>query len=66
VGLGAFLADVLADLEFAEFVDEPGAEGDAEEERGEAGEGGPECNVAEEAERADLLGELLIKEEIEH
>ncbi len=52
VRLGAFLADVLADLEIAQVVDHPGAEGDAKKERGEAGAGGAEGGVAEDAERA--------------
>src|ERR1017187_5021513 len=55
VRFGAFLPDELADLELAKLVDEPWTQRDAQEERGERGEGGARSSVSEDAERADAL-----------
>jgi hypothetical protein len=61
VRLGAFLADVLADLEIAELVNQPGAKRNAKEECRKAGESGAGSGVPEDTERADVLEELFVE-----
>jgi hypothetical protein len=66
VGLGTFLADVLADLKLPELLDQPGAERDAQKQRGEARESRAHGSVAENAERAYVPVELFVEQKIEH
>jgi len=66
VAARAFFADVLSHLKFAELGDEPGSEGDAQKQRGDAGEGGTKGMVAEDAEAADGGIELLVEKVVEN
>ena len=54
VGLRAVLADVLADLEFTQAANHRRADDEADEQRGQAGEGGAEGQIAKDSERADM------------
>ncbi len=49
---GPFFADVLPDLKFAQLVDQPRPQRDAQEQRRQAGECRAEGGVPEDAERA--------------
>ena len=66
MALGAFFTNVLANLKFAQLADEQRAQHDAEQERGDAGEGGADGDVAEEAEAADGGIETIVEEIVKH
>ena len=61
----AFVADVLADLEVAQLADDGGADDEAHEERGQAGEGGAEGEETKNAERREIVEELFVEEPVE-
>src|SRR5262245_2276223 len=65
VRLRALLADLLADLEAAEAVDEPPAEEERDQHRGDDGHRRPEGDVAEDVE-GDGPGVQLVEEVVEH
>ena len=66
VGFRAFLADVLSDLKFAQLVDEPGPQRDAQEQSRDAGERRAEGSVPEDTQRAGIPVKLFVEQEIEH
>ena len=66
VRLGSIFADVLADLKLAQLADQPGAQRDAEEQRGQAGERGAGGDVAEDAEPRDQRRQLFVEQEVQH
>ena len=60
VRLRAFFADVLADLKFAQTLDDDGPDDQSGKKRGKAGEGGAERQITENAERREVVKELQI------
>src|SRR5258708_4772801 len=66
VRLGTLFTNVLPDLKLAQFVDEPWAQNNAEEERGQAGKRRAKGRVAEHAERADVSLQLFVEQPVEH
>src|ERR1017187_5900013 len=66
VGLWAILADVLADLKFAQLADQPGSQKDTEEERRQAGKQSARGDVAEYAEGTNRGIELFVQKPVEH
>ncbi len=67
VGLGAVFADVLADLEFAQAMNDGRANDQSDKQCSQAGEGGAEGQIAEDSERADMKDDksLLVEQPIE-
>ncbi len=65
MGLRAFFADVLADLKVAQALNYDRADDESGEKRGEAGEGGAEREIAEDAERRKVMVELQIEQPVE-
>ena len=53
MGLRSFFADELANLKFAQAVDDDGADDQCREKGGAAGECGAEREIAEDAERGE-------------
>src|SRR5579872_5466908 len=66
VSFGAFFANELLDLKSAKFFEDPGLHGERENQRGDAGDGGADGNVAENVEGADVWVESVIEEVVEH
>src|SRR5258708_5291780 len=67
--LRAFLTDVLADLEFAQLIDQPRPEDDAEKRRGRGGEGGAKGRGGEAAKGSEGPAEpieLFIQQVVKH
>ena len=66
VRLGAVFADVLADLKFAQLADQPGPQRDAQQQRRQAGERGPEGRVLEHPERRKVVEQLFEEQPVKH
>ena len=60
VRLRSFLADVLANLKFAQPLNHDGGDDESGEKSGEAGEGGAERQITEDAERRKVMKELQV------
>ena len=65
MGLRAFLADVLAYLEFAQPLDNEGADEQADKQRREGCKDATKREIAEDAEDAKVGEKLLVKQPIE-
>ena len=67
VGLWAVLANVLADLEFAQAMNDRRSDDQSDEQCGQAGEDGAKRQIAEDSERADVKDDksFLIQQPIE-
>ena len=65
VGLRAFFADVLSNLEIAETLDDERTDDESGEERGETGECGAESQITEDAEGREVVEELSVEEPVE-
>src|SRR5208283_4718231 len=67
VGLGAILADVLADLEVTQTANDGRPDQKTDEKRSEAGKGSAKRQIAKNSERADMKDDksLLVKQPIE-
>ena len=63
--LGPFFADELADLEFAQTVDDDGADDQCREQSGEAGKGCTKGQIAENAERRKIVEQLQVQQPVE-
>ena len=70
-GAGLFLVvlrtvftDVLADLEFAQLIDDEGPNEEGDEHCSETGKSGPERQIPEDAEGSEVGEKLLIKEPV--
>src|SRR5579862_209528 len=66
VRLGTFFANELLDLKSAKLFEDPGLHGERENQRGDAGDGGADGNVAEHVEGANVWVESVIEEVVEH
>ncbi len=66
VTLGAFLADVLADLEFAQLANQQGPEDETQQKRCDAGESGPDSDVPEQGEMDHRRVEPVVKQVVKH
>ncbi len=64
VRLGAVFADVLADLEFAQLLDDVRADEQRDEQRGERREGGAEREIAKDAEGVKERKELFVEQPV--
>ncbi len=67
MGLGAILANVLANLKFAQPMNDGRTDDETDEQRSEAGESGAKRQIAKDSERADMKDDesLLIQQPIE-
>ena len=65
VGFWAFLANVLPDLEITQSADDEWPNNQGGKERGQAGEGGAEGDVAEDAERGNVVLQLQEQQPVE-
>ena len=65
MGLGAFFADELADLKFAQTVDDDRADDQAGEKRGEAGKRCTKGQIAENAEWREVVEQLQVQQPVE-
>ena len=63
--LGAVFANVLTDLKLTQFLDYVRADEQRDQHRGEAGEGGAEGQIPEDAKGSEVRKKLLIKEPVE-
>ena len=64
VRLRAVFADVLADLEFAQLLDDVGPDEQRDQQRGEGGEGGAKREIAEDPERVKEREELFVEQPV--
>ena len=64
VVLGTVFADVLADLKFAQLLDDEGPDEEGDEHCGETGESGAERQIPEDAEGSEVGKKFLIKEPV--
>jgi hypothetical protein len=62
--LGTVFADVLADLKFAQLLDNEWTDEEGDEHCGETGKSGPERQIPEDAEGSEVGKKLLIKEPV--
>ena len=62
--LGAVFADVLADLEFAQLLDDVRADEQRDQQRRERGEGRAKREIAEDAERVKERKQLLVEQPV--
>src|SRR5580698_9109261 len=65
VRLRAFFADVLADLKLAQLLNDVGADKQAYQQRRQRGEGGPEREIAKDAEWVKERKELFVEQPVE-
>lgn len=66
VRLRTFFADVLADLELAQLLDDEGTDDERNEKGRERREGSAEGQIAKDAERVEERKEILVEQPIEH
>ena len=64
VGLGAVFADVLADLEFAQLLNDVRADEERDEQRRERGKGGAKREIAKDTEWMEERKELFVQQPI--
>src|SRR5450631_414616 len=65
MSLRTFFADVLPDLEIAQTTNHDGPNDEPGEERGKAGEGGPESQVTKNTEGRKIMEELQVEQPVE-
>ena len=65
VRLRAVFADVLADLEFAQLLDDVGADEECDQQRGKRGKDGAKSEVAEDAEGVKEREQLFVEQPVE-
>src|SRR5215469_3438791 len=65
VRLGPLVADVLADLKFAEAIDYQWPDNQPGEQGSETGKGGAKCKIAKNPKRREIMVELQIQQPIE-
>ena len=63
--LRAVFADVLADLEFAQLLDDVGADEERDEQRGERRKGGAKSEIAEDPEGVKERKQLFVEQPVE-